>query len=406
MIVADLTESQESVLTLSPDQAEQLRAVASRLGTAQSSNDLEDNGSGSVLTVRPVGGSRWSVRVNEAVGVIAIDGVTLLVRPKIPQAHLMYLLERGGYVPRLDRAPAALNDGGDLWRILCLWFLREAEALLRRGLARDYREKHESLSVVRGRIRPVQTVVQTLRGRPSFDCTFEEFDEDTPLNRIVLAAAKAVSGSTPLERSERRRGYAVAQAMLGVGALRHGDLRTTTTRATADYAGPLALARLILSATGPDFQIGEERAWSFLIRTPEVVEEGVRSVLNEHWRGSADSVRKASVRLPPTTLTLTPDLVFAPSGLVGDVKYRVGDGKWHRPHLYQATTFATALGSRAALVIAFATSHQEPAPRLYVGPVALSSIYWDARPGTPPAEAGLSLAEKVHSWVLGEAAAA
>ena len=88
---------------------------------------------------------------------------------------------------------------------------------------------------------------------------------------------------------------------------------------------------------------------------------------------------------------MTPDLLFAPLGVVGDVKYRLGDGSWQRSDVYQAAAFATAFRAPHALVVGFRVKEVLPPSPAGVGDVTLSSVYWDARPGTRPKAAAAAL---------------
>jgi hypothetical protein len=72
------------------------------------------------------------------------------------------------------------------------------------------------------------------------------------------------------------------------------------------------------------------------------VEAGLRHVFQRDL--PEYTVVKQGLRLPPTTMTLNPDLVFgAPATLaVADVKYKIATDDWKRPDIYQVVTFATA----------------------------------------------------------------
>lgn len=103
----------------------------------------------------------------------------------------------------------------------------------------------------------------------------------------------------------------------------------------------IALGRNLLRWTGRSLAEGGAAAWTFLIRTPEMVEAGVRSVLAE--RLGPGTVRKEGRQLVGSTLTFNPDLVFGgPAVAVGDVKYKLAGGDWDRSDLYQVVAFATA----------------------------------------------------------------
>ena len=96
---------------------------------------------------------------------------------------------------------------------------------------------------------------------------------------------------------------------------------------------------------------------------------------------------------------MTPDLHFLPSGVVGDVKYRLGDGKWNRSHVYQAAAFATAFRAPAALVIGFTDAGLAPPLTVHVGDVCLGAAYWDASKSADPRTSAERLVRAVDGWI-------
>ena len=92
------------------------------------------------------------VRIFDTVGVVVTPTLILDVVPKIPAPHLLYLLERGGLVPRLDAERATLASDQTLLELITRWFARELERVLEEGLARDYRSDRGYNTVARGRV--------------------------------------------------------------------------------------------------------------------------------------------------------------------------------------------------------------------------------------------------------------
>jgi 5-methylcytosine-specific restriction enzyme subunit McrC len=96
------------------------------------------------------------------------------------------------------------------------------------------------------------------------------------------------------------------------------------------YRDAHILARQLLSGQLRAPTHGDNSAWSFLIKTPELMENGLRAVLVDrlapHW-----SVAKTGMQLANSKLRLQPDLVFNVSHAVADIKYKLHDGTWNRP---------------------------------------------------------------------------
>ncbi len=165
------------------------------------------------------------------------------------------------------------------------------------------------------------------------------------------------------------------------------------------YESALTFARHVLAGTGRTFQSGDHRAQTFLIRTPDVVEHAVRSILQDGLAQVAE-VRKKGLQLGGSTVTLNPDLVFG-STATGDVKYKLLGKDWKRSDLYQAITFATGYRVNQASIVLF-TSGAHPIPEpLQVGNVTLTVLAWDCSQGTSPEVAAQSLVEDTRAWFDG-----
>ena len=400
MRIERLVESRGAVLDLSLDEAAALLEVGRRLASQDRwlrRREPEESATpASVIECIPFGHRRWSVRVPNAVGVIHIEDLHLVVEPKIPLRHLLYLFERSGAFPRIDTSTANLSTAESLWPLVAAWFLVALERLLRGGLSSGYRETRDELKVARGRIAPAPTSRAFMKGRVLLDCEYEDFDVDTPLNRVLKAAGMAVAGSAALDWDLRRRATRAMNHMEGIGRLGPNDLAAARPeRHTSRYAAPLQLAKHILLATGRGIEIGEEHGYAFLIRTPDMVEEGLRRVAGEALGGRV-AVAKRTWFLRGSHHSLTPDIVFG-NMAVGDVKYKLWAGDWDRSDLYQLVTFATGFGVTEGLRLGFATVGSSP-QTVHVGPVRLSVCDWlcDGTVGPPDAER--RFASAIQEW--------
>jgi 5-methylcytosine-specific restriction endonuclease McrBC regulatory subunit McrC len=374
------------------------RELASRKGWGKQEADVSNDRSNQVIRCTPAGGDSWSIRVSDAVGVIAVEDLQIVVEPKIPPRHLIYLLEASGQTPRLGESTASLAMDSSFWELVARWYVAALEQLLRLDLVRDYRSQRDRLGVVRGRVDAAKTALALLHGEALISCEFDEFDQDNALNRVLLAAARAVAGSVLLTYEVRRRALRVASRMSGIGTLRPGDLTAVLERRTAHYREPIALAANVLAGDARALEHGRNPARSFLFRTPDLVEEGLRrcvaALLAPRWQ-----VEKRGLRLGNTPLTFTPDLLFNEGLATGDVKYKLAQPEWNQADLYQAVAFATAFRARAAVVVSFRTpGARTPAP-VPVGPVRVAHITWRADDEIAPADAASELAANVDQWL-------
>jgi 5-methylcytosine-specific restriction endonuclease McrBC regulatory subunit McrC len=270
--------------------------------------------------------------------------------------------------------------------------------VIRRDLIRDYREETAQLSAVRGRVVPLATARTFYRGSLKPTCVYEEFDNDNSLNRVLKAAAASVARSRLLETGLRRRAVVALAQMADVSDLRVGDLEVSPDLRTAYYRDAWKLACQVLAGQGIEMLSGETLAWTFLIRTPDLLEEGIRNLLQEALHPTWHLEKKGR-QLIGAPITLNPDLVFEHGRLVGDVKYKLLSA-WHQSDLYQAIAFATGYRASGALVISFLTDAQQTElPELIVGDLPVTSAAWMASTEVTPQQARGTLVEQVERWL-------
>lgn len=394
-----LIESQPARLRISQSLADELADLGQRLASRSTWWGEEDPSERrSVVRCRAVGNGEFEVTVIDCVGLIAVADIQIEVRPKIPVTHLLYLLAAAGDVPRFDDTRALAEAGDDLWHLLALWFTKAAEQLLRRDLAKDYSRCEDETQVLRGRIRPVPSARAYYQGRLRLHCEFEEFIADMPLNRVVKAAAARVMASEALPLALRRRARALVSRFDDVGELRLTDFRSRPDRRTAHYSNSHSLARHILTGVLRTIALGRAPAWTFLFRTPEMVEVGVRRIVEDSLR-SRSGVAKRGVRLANSTMTLNPDIVIGDSIAVADVKYKLCAGEWVRSDLYQIVSFAEAFGTNVGAIIGFVGPGEAGLAPLAVGRKRLIYLGWNADPRVAPETAAELLSGRVREWI-------
>ena len=401
-----LVESKPQLLPLTDLQAAALRAVGKQLASSKVFWGEEEDDGGlpddtkderTVVRCRHVHDGTYEVRVNEAVGIIALPDLQLIVEPKIPLPHFHHLMLHSSVRPRFSEDQAKGAGSTVLWDLVASWFLASVERLLRQGLLSDYQEEIDLLPAVRGSLRVQETALGFYQGSTLLACEYDEFGPDTALNRILRAALLAVAQSQFFDHDMRRRARRGLARLEEVGELRRNDLRTALDRQTVKYEVPLSLARHVLAATGRTFASGRHRAQTFLIRTPDLVEEALRQILHDGLAHIVP-VKKKGLQLVGSTLRLNPDLVFG-SLAVGDVKYKLTGSDWNRADLYQAVSFATGYRVRYAAVVAFSPAIGRCAPPLQVGTVSLRMITWDCSPSSMPEVSARSVLDQALAWM-------
>ena len=143
-----------------PDAAQTVRSLTLReYGrefvhlTSHQAGALNRAGGGNYLSVEPTEHSgRWLVTARNYVGSINVAGLQVLVQPKIPLRNLFLLLEVGlRERDWLDEA-VRYETSRDLLPALVSFFARTTQTTLARGLYHSYREHHDRLVAMRGRI--------------------------------------------------------------------------------------------------------------------------------------------------------------------------------------------------------------------------------------------------------------
>lgn len=395
-----LVESQTSLIELTNEQATALLRAGKSLASSKvwwgdsENKEIDRN----IIRCEPRSDGKWSVRINDAVGLISIGRLQLIVKPKIPQSHLLYLFESSGHIPRMEDEIGKIADGPSLFLLIATWFVRAAEKVLRRDLLRDYSEIRQFLGSKRGRIIPITSARAYYTGRIGLDCVFDDFNINTPINRLLKAAARSVSNSTGLPRDLRKKAHILHSRLTNVGDLEETDFKVKLDRRSQYYFEAIQLAKHILASQGRIFQTGDHVARTFLIRTPEMVEKGLREILKKRL-STVWQVAKQGVKVEGG-ISFTPDLFFVNGDAIADIKYKILTSNWIRSDLYQIISFGTAFDARLSFVIGFKLTDSAVAPMsLKVGNQRITSFAWEANSEVDPENSALVLANEIHSWL-------
>lgn len=337
----------------------------------------------------------WEVTVSDAIGALCAGGNVLPVMPKIPQDHFWQIVSQSDRWPRIAREPIALSNGVGLLDLIATCFLSSLEHAIRSELLLDYREEVAALRQIRGRLRPLQSARRYYRGDLALECEYEEFDADSPLNRVLLAATKAVATIPIFGKSLRIRARRLQFNFENVCDLKAGDLTVETDRRSNIFQDALYFAKDILRCQGRTMEGGLRKSWVFLVRTPQLIEDGIRSILCSALRDSVN-VHKTGLQLEGSPLTVNPDLVFGVIA-VGDVKYKLRRSDWNRQDLYQGVAFAVAYGAKNACVIGFGGPPIGTPVDAKFGEVSVASLRWNLE--TSPAEAERELIAQCKEWL-------
>jgi hypothetical protein len=138
------------------------------------------------------------------------------------------------------------------------------------------------------------------------------------------------------------------------------------------------------------------------VRTPELVETGVREILKRGLAGTFAVAKKART-LKGSSLTINPDLVFGDNEAIGDVKYKLMGSDWQRPDLYQVVSFAAGFRTTKACLITFCSEPDAALPTIHVGDITADCFSWLASPSISPPSAAAELVLQVGNWLRSQA---
>lgn len=273
----------------------------------------------------------WKVTAKQFVGAFTMDGLRVIVRPKINPQNLFLLLEVG--LPDDAWLPEAIDyaETDDLLPALISFFARTAETTLARGHFHSYRHEEEDLLALRGRL---DFSRQFRRGGllVPMACSYDDFTADVAENRYLKAAMKRairVVGVPPLDRRRLMRLLVALEDVADVSVDADDIDRITFTRLNDHYLPAMRLARLILANLTLQDQHGDTTASAFMLDMNNLFERFVTQRLRLELSGRLEvEGQKSSTLDTAGSVGIKPDLLFSRDGTsvgVADIKYKLRD---------------------------------------------------------------------------------
>lgn len=336
-----LSEYEERQVELTHDALQRLRAAA-----------------GDRIRFAPGDGrDRWMIRATQHVGTVVTEDVHLLVRPKVPVVNLLHLLEADGSALEVGRGSFDYGVDPELVPAFATLYARRLEDALSSGVVRAYVTEEDRLLVPRGRIDIVRQARTGWSALP-VACRFDEYAVDTPLNRILLAAARRLVRMAGVAPATRRRLVRAVDRLDGVGLLHLSDTEGPTcfTRLDERFRATEALARIVLASASVRDETGTVGANSFLLDMNVVFEHFVSHRLARSMRSPLRVDLQHRLALDEDRhVQMRPDIVLRDGSqivTVADAKYKISsDGLGRTSDYYQLLAYVTALALPAGLLI-------------------------------------------------------
>jgi 5-methylcytosine-specific restriction enzyme subunit McrC len=305
----------------------------------------------------------YGIRSKGWVGHIPI-GEDLLIRvvPKVPVASLFRMLEVAYNLRsfRIFDGETGIESIEDLYERIVSILARRVLDRARKGLYRSYVSEIDELPYVRGRIDPVATALNKVRGIARASCRYDEHTADLSENRILLWTLHQVRRQVLGQAKVRRELDLARRALAGTVTLeprRASDcVGLLYNRLNSDYAPMHGLCRFILEQTGPGIDHGERTFVPFELNMPQLFETFVAewlranppsgAIVRCHHNARLDSNFKMAINIDIVLLDKATDRPIA----VLDTKYKVHEQPTEAD-IYQIAFYASELRvSRAILV--------------------------------------------------------
>jgi 5-methylcytosine-specific restriction enzyme subunit McrC len=303
------------------------------------------------VAVTPVLAERWRVTATSFVGSLVVDGVDLLVRPKINPENLFLLLEPGLPPNAWRREAFDYDTTSDLLSSFVSFFARTLETTLGRGVMRSYQARGDSLVALRGRL-DVAGQFRRAGVLTPVACAYDDYSENIVENRVLRAAIRLALRVPRVPPSERQRLMRQLVALDGVEdvAIRAEDIDSIpVTRLNQHYEPALRLARLLFANLTLTDARGATSASSFMVDMNDLFQRFVTERLRRALRGRLDVIDEPVVHLGQgRRVAMQPDLVFRQLNgalhYVGDVKYKLtADARGRSGDYYQLLAYTTAM---------------------------------------------------------------
>jgi 5-methylcytosine-specific restriction enzyme subunit McrC len=343
---------------------------------------------------------RHALRTHQLVGIVRVGQTTIQILPKIDRErgsddsqrpgaetdaqsasqNLLHMLSETRRLNPLALSGMSLQSRPSDWfELLTRLFAVELYSQVQRGAEHAYISVEDTLPVLRGRWRLAHQLARAPHERHRFDVVYDEFNTDTPLNRIfrfvisklLLVAVDSLNRSLLVNLDELLSGARKLSRVTG------DELdRLLWTRLNERFRGAFQLAKLFLTNSTPQLQVGNLPLFAFLIDMNELFEEFVASFITRHgatlWPSRVTPIAVhiqsrgkqtfLAERLPEQlpAFKLLPDLLLSPPlgppDLVIDTKYKMVDERAAKlgvaeADFYQMLAYSTRLRASRVLLL-------------------------------------------------------
>lgn len=330
-------------------------------------------------------------RTTQWVGVVQVPGVQIEILPKIdaligaeadPESlnaqyearrNLLYMLSVSGDVPVRTREVARLaTRQAPLPETLSAIFADRLRQELMCGPERAYQSHEANLRSFKGKLLMGPHTLRNAAHRERFYCRFDEFSDDTLMNRIFRASCRALLGitRTPATQDILRQCMLLLDSVVDT-AIQDADFdRIALNRQNERFDDILRFCRLLLAGRVPTIQAGSTRTFTLLFDMNKVFERFVAAFLRRYVASRFDGIqvfphaghhkRHLMESEGAGVLRLEPDVLVEGPGarrLVIDMKWKLLSSGRHRlggvaeADLYQLYAYTRRYGCERSVLL-------------------------------------------------------
>ncbi len=283
------------------------------------------------------------IKFNQYVGVIQVDGLTIEINPKADKDDddnkwkdvLLKMLQACGKLKAESSGAAHVKRKHlNLLEVYFEMYLLEVEALVRKGLIKQYRKQTKNTKTLKGKLEFAGHIRKNIVHKERFYTTHQVYDSNHFLHQVLQKALAIVIQFT----NESRLQDLVNRVQLNFPEV---DNKTITAkqlneiqlnRKSSGYSNALELARLIILNYSPDISSGKEKMLSLLFDMNELWETYILKQLLKACDGTDIVVSGQESKSFWGSNSLRPDVVLRQGK-----KTFIIDTKWKRPQKSSAS---------------------------------------------------------------------
>lgn len=220
------------------------------------------------------------------VGTIVLDGINILISPKVPLENLFYMLTYAYDLPEFRHEETRLSESEDLFEFVVDIFLKQVGRLVRTGLYKSYIDYSENQNFLRGRLEMSQHLQKNTTHKTRFFQQINEYTADVLENQILLYTLHLLSFLDFKEQMliNRTRRTAAVFHEISLKPISPSQCdKVIYTRLNSRYRSAIHLAKLLLQHLSVEEHSGQTPFAAYMFNMNQVFELFVARYLEDFF---------------------------------------------------------------------------------------------------------------------------